>query len=165
MSHYIDLHLEDKSIDTVILHAGVNDLLNDNSQSNVNNLMSNIYKIKEKCKRVGVRNSFVFGLVYTTRVSLPILGRVHNLSQLFTRSFEKKRIAWGNQALFMTKEFQKAIYTKSRLKNKTNENPTTIKNMTAFKRQRNYCVSLRRKNIKSFHGNITKRGITMKKSF
>ena len=127
--------------------------------------MSNIYKIKEKCKRVGVRNSFVFGLVYTTRVSLPILERVHNLSQLFTRSFEKKRIAWGNQALFMTKEFQKAIYTKSRLKNKTNENPTTIKNMTAFKRQRNYCVSLRRENIKSFHNNITKRGITTKKNF
>ena len=143
----------------------MNDLLNDNSQSNVNNLMSNIYKVIEKCKRVGVRNSFVFGLVYTTRVRLPILERVHNLSQLFTRSFEKKRIARGNQAPFMTKKFQKAIYTKSRLKNKMNKNSTTIKNMTAFKRQRNYCVSLRRKNVKSFHSNITKRGITTKKSF
>ena len=68
--------------------------------------MSNIYKIIEKCKRVGVRNSFVFRLVYTTKVSLPILQRVHNLSQLYTRSFEKK-IARGNQASFMTKEFQK----------------------------------------------------------
>ena len=27
-----------------------------------------------------------------------------------------------------------------------NKNPTTIKKLTAFKRQRNYCVSLRRKN-------------------
>ena len=35
MSHYIDIHLEDNSIDTIILHAGVNDLLNGNSQSNV----------------------------------------------------------------------------------------------------------------------------------
>ena len=34
MSHYIDIHLEDKSIDTIILHVGVKDLLNDNSQSN-----------------------------------------------------------------------------------------------------------------------------------
>ena len=39
MSHYIDIHLEDKSIDTVILHVGVNDLLNGNSQSNVDNLI------------------------------------------------------------------------------------------------------------------------------
>ena len=41
--------------------------------------MSNIYKIKEKCKRVGVRNIFVSGLVYTTRVSLPKLERGHSL--------------------------------------------------------------------------------------
>ena len=46
-----------------------------------------------------------------------------------------------------------------------NKNPTTIKNMTAFKRQRNYCVSLRRKNLTSFHNNITKRGIATNKSF
>ena len=44
MSHYIDLHREDESIDTVILHVGVNDLLNGNSQSIVDNLMSNIRK-------------------------------------------------------------------------------------------------------------------------
>ena len=35
MSHYIDIHLEDNSIDTIILHVGVNDLLNGDSQSNV----------------------------------------------------------------------------------------------------------------------------------
>ena len=54
MLHYIDIHLEDKS--TVLLHVVVNDLLNDNCKSNVDNLMSNIYKIVEKCKRVGVTN-------------------------------------------------------------------------------------------------------------
>ena len=71
-----------KSIDTVILHVSVNDILHNNSQSNVDNLMSNIQKIIEKCKQVGVRNNFVFGLMYTTRVSLPILERAHNLSQI-----------------------------------------------------------------------------------
>ena len=35
MLHYIDVNLEDKSIDTVFLHVGFNDLLNDNSKSNV----------------------------------------------------------------------------------------------------------------------------------
>ena len=43
-------HLEDKSIDTVLFHVGVNDILNDNSKSNVDNLMSNIQKIVEKCR-------------------------------------------------------------------------------------------------------------------
>ena len=52
MLHYIDIHLKDKSVDTAILHVAVNDLLNDNSQSNVDNLMLNIHKIIEKCKRV-----------------------------------------------------------------------------------------------------------------
>ena len=73
MLHYIDIHLKDKSIDTVLLHIRVNDILNDNSQSNVDNLMSNIQKIVEKCKHAGVRNIFVTSLVYTTRVRLPIL--------------------------------------------------------------------------------------------
>ena len=85
MLHYIDIHLEDKSIDTVLLHVGVNDLLNDNSKSSVDNLMSNIHEIVEKCKQVGVRNIFVSGLVYTTRVSLPILESVHSLISNYCR--------------------------------------------------------------------------------
>ena len=72
MSHYIDIHLEDTSVDSVSLHVGVNNLLNDNRQSD-------IHKRIEKSKRVGVRNIFVSGFVYTTRVSLPILEKVHNL--------------------------------------------------------------------------------------
>ena len=85
MSHCIDIHLEDKSIGTVILHVGLNDLLNGISQFNVDDLMSSIHKIIEKCKRVGVRNIFVSGLLYTTRVSLPILERVHNLISNYCR--------------------------------------------------------------------------------
>ena len=64
----------------------------------------------------------------------------------------------------MIKEFQKAIYTRSRLKNKMDKNPTE-KNITAYKRQRNLCVSLRRKNIKSFLKNVTKRSIIANKNF
>ena len=65
----------------------------------------------------------------------------------------KKRFVQGNQVPFMTKEFQKAIYSRSRLKNKMSKNPI-IKNLAAYKRQRNLCVSLRRKNIKSFMKNV-----------
>ena len=64
----------------------------------------------------------------------------------------------------MTKEFQKANYTRSRLKNKMNKNPTK-KNIKAYKRQRNLCVPLRRKNIKSFLNNVTKTGIIPNKNF
>ena len=45
----------------------------------------------------------------------------------------KKKIVRGNQALFTTKEFQKAIYTRSRLKNKMDKNPTE-KNIRASKK-------------------------------
>ena len=44
----------------------------------------------------------------------------------------------------MTKEFQKAIYTRSRLKNKMNNN-SEIRNITAYKRQRNLCLSKKKK--------------------
>ena len=60
----------------------------------------------------------------------------------------------GNQTPFMTEEFRKAIYTRSRLKNKMNKN-SAIANITAYKRQQNLCVSLRRKNIKSLLNNVT----------
>ena len=44
-----------------------------------------------------------------------------------------------------------------------NKDHTTIKIMTAFKRQRNCCVSLRRKNIKSFPQQHYKNGHYYKK--
>ena len=56
----------------------------------------------------------------------------------------KKKIVRGNEAPFMTKKSQKVIYTRSRLKNKMNKNPTE-KNITAYKRQRNLCFHLLKK--------------------
>ena len=47
--------------------------------------MSNIHKIVEECKQVGVRNIFVSGLAYFTRVSLPILERAHSLISSYCR--------------------------------------------------------------------------------
>ena len=78
MLHYIDIHLEDKSVDTVLLHVVVNDLSNDNSKSNVDNLTSNIHKLVENVNELE-SDIFVSGLEYTTRVRLPVLKRVHSL--------------------------------------------------------------------------------------
>ena len=68
--HYINAHLKEKLIDTVIVHVGVNDLLNGNSQLKVNQLIENIKKITEKYVSFGVKKIYVSGLVFTTRVDL-----------------------------------------------------------------------------------------------
>ena len=60
MKFYItsDVHLKEKLIDTVIIHVGVNDLLNGNSQLKINQLIENIKKITQKCVSFGVDNMF-----------------------------------------------------------------------------------------------------------
>ena len=68
--HYIDVHLKEKLIDTIIVHVGVNDRLNVNSQLKTNQLIGNIKKITQKCVSFGVKKIYVSGLVFTTRVDL-----------------------------------------------------------------------------------------------
>ena len=75
--HYLDVHLEDRSTDTVILHIGVNDLLNDSSPESVNRLLDNLTKMIEKCKMYEVKNIFVSSIVYTTKLELSLLESVH----------------------------------------------------------------------------------------
>ena len=75
--HYLDVHLEDKNTDTVILHIGVNDLLNDNSPEGVNQLMENLKSMIEKCRMYGVKNILVSSIVYTTKLELRLLESVH----------------------------------------------------------------------------------------
>ena len=77
--NYINVRLKLNSFNTVLLHPDVNDLLSNNIQSSTDSLISDIQKIRGKCKGVGVRNIFGSGLMYTTRISLPIPKRVHRL--------------------------------------------------------------------------------------
>ena len=57
--HYLDIQLRDYSIDTVIVHIGINDLLTNSSRSSMGNLIYNIKKITEKCLMFGSRTTFV----------------------------------------------------------------------------------------------------------
>ena len=77
--HYVDAHLKDKSIDTVIIHIGINYLLTNSSRSGMDNLIDSIKKVTEKCLMFGVKSVFTSGLVYTTRVNVPFLERIHVL--------------------------------------------------------------------------------------
>ena len=85
--HYLDVHLNDKSVDVGIIEVIINDLLtkNSRSRSGMNNLTSNIKKITEKCLMFGVKNVFVSGLVCTTRVDVSLLEKVYVLILDFCR--------------------------------------------------------------------------------
>ena len=76
----------------------------------------------------------------------------------------KKKVLKGNHSPFVSKEFQKAIYTRSKMKSKLNQNPSR-ENVLAYKKHRNICVSLRRKSLKNHLKSITKKGIDNRQSF
>ena len=72
--HYLDVNL-DKYTDTVVIHIGINDILN--SASNVNGLLSNTKHMIKKCRNFGVKYIFISGLVYTKRIITEFLEDVH----------------------------------------------------------------------------------------
>ena len=76
----------------------------------------------------------------------------------------KKKIVRGNHAHFITKDLRKAIYTRSKLRNKFSKNPTEV-NEKLYKRQRNKCVLIRKKSIKQYFSNITSKGIMRNREF
>ena len=76
----------------------------------------------------------------------------------------KKKIVRGNHAPFITKDLRKAIYTRSKLRNKFIKNPTEV-NEKLYKRQRNKCVLVRKKSIKQYFSNITSKDIVTNREF
>ena len=85
--HYLDVQLNDKSIEVGIIEVIINGLLTNSSRSRsgINNLTSNIKKITENCLMFGVKNAFVSGFICTTRVDVSFLERVHVLILDFCR--------------------------------------------------------------------------------
>ena len=62
------------------------------------------------------------------------------------------------------KELRKAIYTRSRLRNKFCKSPPK-ENKALYKKQQNKCIYLRRKSIEKYFNDITKYGIATNKNF
>ena len=92
-----------------------------------------------------------------------------NLSQTFSKVVQKhaplkKKILRGNHAPFINREFRKEIYKQSRFRNKFWKDPSK-ENELLFKTQRNKCVSLLTKCIKSYFQDVTKKGLVTNKSF
>ena len=76
----------------------------------------------------------------------------------------KKKIVRGNNAPFMNKEFQKEIYVRSRLRNKFWVEPSA-ENKTAYKKQRNKGVKIRRKVLRDIWIKFRKRVLKLTKVF
>ena len=66
----------------------------------------------------------------------------------------KTKIVRGNNQAHMTKELRKEIMTRSRLKNTYNKSKN-LKDLDAFKRQRNRVVAMNRKQKKSYFENLS----------
>ena len=76
----------------------------------------------------------------------------------------KKKMVRGNHAPFIAKDLRKAIYTRSKLRNKFIKNLAEV-NEKLYKRQRNKCVLIRTKSIKQYFSNITSKGIVTNREF
>ena len=76
----------------------------------------------------------------------------------------KERVARGNNQPFVTKQLRKAIMTRSTFKNKYNKNANE-ENGRLYKKQRNFCVSLLRKEKKNYYNNLDLKIIDDNKKF
>ena len=70
----------------------------------------------------------------------------------------------GNQAPFINKELRKAIYDRSRLRNRFCKTPTE-ENEKLYKKQRNKCVSIRNKSIRSYFNKIADENVVANRNF
>ena len=73
----MDPTLGERNYDTAMVHIGINDIINDDSSTKVENLVLNLEKIAIKLKKYGIKNVCLSGLVFTTRVYLPLLNQVN----------------------------------------------------------------------------------------
>ena len=54
-------------------------MLQDNSQSNIENKGKSLRSMVEKCHTYGIKDLFISGLVYTARIGLPVLEKTHKM--------------------------------------------------------------------------------------
>ena len=76
----------------------------------------------------------------------------------------KEKVLRGNNAPFMNRTLSQAFSTRARLKNKKQKCPTQ-ENEALYRKQRNYCVSLLRKEKKTHYNNIDLSSLKDQKRF
>ena len=76
--HYLDVNLHDNNTESVILHVGVNDVLQDCTETNINSFINNFQEMAKKCRSYNVKNVFISGIVYTERVNVKTLENIYD---------------------------------------------------------------------------------------
>ena len=81
--YYVESTSKNKKFDDALLHVGVNDLLNDESQESVQNLLDNLKQIGLKCKSAGVKRILISGIVVDNKLPyiLSVNQRISNMFQ------------------------------------------------------------------------------------
>ena len=84
---YLDVNWKMYNPGTVLIHTGISDVLNDKSPSNTENVLSNIKYMFKKCLKFGMKNIFISGLVYTTRISLKVFKKTNEKLSIMCSSY------------------------------------------------------------------------------
>ena len=97
MLHYLDINLQDNNTESVILHVGVNDVLQDSKKTNMNSFFNNVQEMTKKYRIYNVKNVFVSGLVFTERFNVKTLENIHNkmvilCSKLYLRYIDNRNM-------------------------------------------------------------------------
>ena len=69
--------MKSKKFDVALLHVGVNDLLNNESQDTVQNLLDNLKQIGLKCKSAGVTRILISGVVVNNKLTSAYISSVN----------------------------------------------------------------------------------------
>ena len=85
-------------------------------------------------------------------------------SVLNNHAHRRKKYICGNNKTFMTKTYSRAIMQRTRFRNKFFKNPTE-ENKLHYNKQRNFCVSLLRKEKKEYFAKINEKDMTHKMKF
>ena len=95
--YYVEPTLKNKKFDAALMHDGVTDLLNDESQVSVQNLLDNLQQICLKCKSAGITRIFISGIVVNNKLTSAYISsanqrisnmcRNNSLSSLTTVTF------------------------------------------------------------------------------
>ena len=102
--------------------------------------------------RDDIRNQIANQIASKGKINLVELHSI--LGSTFCRDAPlKEKIIRGNNAPWMNKTLSRAFMKRAKLKNRNNKIPTE-ENEDAFKKQRNMCVSLLRKEKKEYFNNL-----------
>ena len=75
--HYVEPTLKNKKFDAALLHVGVNNILNDESQHSVQNPLDNLKQIGSKCKSAGVTRILISGIVVNNKLTSIYISSVN----------------------------------------------------------------------------------------